>query len=202
MLKKITCYIMILFSSSLLFTTFLFPIKYELKEENKKINIKNFKNNVFEDRIEIQTKLETYIEKFKRLEKIKEENKKKELLLIKKKKENLKEKREYHDFVLTFYGLLKKECGKIDGITASNKKIKKGMVASPKNIPFGTEIVIENEKYVVEDRGDKKYIKVNNDGSIRLDVYVPRNQDENDDEYDKRIQSYGVKRVNGYILKK
>ena len=43
--------------------------------------------------------------------------------------------------------------------------------------------------------------KVNNDGSIRLDVYLPRLDGESDSAYYKRIQSKGVKRVQGTILK-
>lgn len=194
MLNKTICFIMVLFSSSLMFTIPR-PIKIPLQIK-KEINIKDFIcNDIFENRIENQTKKETKIEKYKI---DKEEKIKKNMLKI---ITETKENKEYHDFVLTFYGLLKKECGKIDGITASNKKIKQGMVASPKNIPFGTKIFIENNKYIVEDRGSNKYIKINDDGSIRLDVYVPRNSNEDDDEYDERIQSYGVKRVKGYILK-
>ena len=61
--------------------------------------------------------------------------------------------------------------------------------------------MIEDNEYVVEDRGSSKYIKVNNDGSIRLDVYLPRINGETDAQYNKRIQSQGVKKVQGYIVK-
>lgn len=105
------------------------------------------------------------------------------------------------DFVLTYYGLLESECGKTDGITASGKKISRGMIASPSQLKFGTKIIIEGNEYVVEDRGSSKYIKVNNDGSIRLDVYLERLANESDREYYNRIQSKGVRKVKGYILK-
>ena len=74
------------------------------------------------------------------------------------------------------------------------------MIASPPQLKFGTKIMIEGNEYVVEDRGSSKYIKVNNDGSIRLDVYLPRLDGESDSAYYKRIQSKGVKKVRGYII--
>ena len=74
------------------------------------------------------------------------------------------------------------------------------MIASPPQLKFGTKIMIEGNEYVVEDRGSSKYIKVNNDGSIRLDVYLPKIDGESDNEYYKRIQSKGVRKVKGYII--
>lgn len=122
-----------------------------------------------------------------RKEKELEEQKKNELIL--------------QDFVLTYYGLLHSECGKTDGITASGKKISRGMIASPPQLKFGTKIMIEGNEYIVEDRGSSKYIKVNNDGTIRLDVYLERLAGESDREYYNRIQSKGVRKVKGYIVK-
>lgn len=138
-------------------------------------------------------------------DKLELEKKKAEEQRIKKLEEQKKNEqenyKEWHTFVLTYYGLLSSECGNINGITASGRKVSRGMVASPPNLKFGTKIIIEDNEYIVEDRGSSKYIKVNNDGSIRLDVYLPRLSGESDREYYLRIQDQGVKRVKGYILK-
>jgi len=186
----------VLLSSSLLFimpTNAKIPfVANNIKEEfkvNEMVQIDNL--GLVKNPIQIQyekDKLES--------DKIKTEKLKQEQL----EKEKINEL-QWQEFVLTYYGVLESECGKTDGITASNKRISRGMVASPPHIPFGTKIIIDGNEYVVEDRGSSKYIKVNNYGSIRLDVYTPRRESESDSQYKKRIQSYGVDRKVGYIVK-
>lgn len=104
-------------------------------------------------------------------------------------------------FVLTYYGSTVNECGNDLGITASGKKVQSGMVASPPCLSFGTQIQIGDNVYVVEDRGHPDFIKQNNDGSIRLDVYIPRLSGESTAQYEKRVNDMGVKRVQGVILR-
>lgn len=62
-------------------------------------------------------------------------------------------------------------CGKSDGITASGAKAVEGVtIAAPKNLPFGTKILIEDHEYTVQDRG----------GAItgnRIDVYFDTHQE-------------------------
>ena len=162
----------------------------ENKADNKEmvqtqdIRLKNFMEQVEKDRIELEKK------------KTEEEAKRQKEL-----EEQKKNQPQWQTFILTYYGLLTSECGNTKGITASGKRISRGMIASPPQLKFGTRIMIEGNEYIVEDRGSSKYIKVNNDGSIRLDVYLPRLDGESDSAYYKRIQSKGVKRVQGTILK-
>lgn len=104
-------------------------------------------------------------------------------------------------FVLTYYGSTINECGNDLGITASGKKVKSGMVASPPCLSFGTQIQIGDKTYTVEDRGNPNFIKQNNDGSIRLDVFIPRLDGESTAQYEKRVNDMGVQRVEGIILK-
>ena len=148
------------------------------------IRLKNFMEQVEKDKIELEKK------------KNEEEAKRQKQL-----EEQKKNEPQWQTFVLTYYGLLSSECGNTKGITASGKRISRGMIASPPQLKFGTKIMIEGNEYVVEDRGSSKYIKVNNDGSIRLDVYLPKIDGESDNEYYKRIQSKGVRKVKGYIIK-
>lgn len=57
-------------------------------------------------------------------------------------------------FKLTAYCSCSKCCGKSDGITASGTKAKASRtVATDKSIPFGTELYINGNTYIVEDRG-------------------------------------------------
>ena len=69
-------------------------------------------------------------------------------------------------YTITAYCPCKKCCGKwANGITASGVYAKANhTIAAPKNIPFGTVLVIDGVEYTVEDRG----------GAIkgkRLDIY-------------------------------
>ena len=72
---------------------------------------------------------------------------------------------------LTYYDACVKCCGKTDGITASGVKATAGRtIAAPPEYPFGQEIEIDGNIYVVEDRGGS--IKGN-----RFDVYVDSHQE-------------------------
>lgn len=68
--------------------------------------------------------------------------------------------------IVTFYCACTICCGpQAKGITASGKAIRSGMIAAPRNIPFGTRVTIQNKQYVVEDRTARKY-------NARWDIYV------------------------------
>lgn len=57
------------------------------------------------------------------------------------------------------------------GITASGKQVEYGMVALPKDIPFGTKVHIpELGTFVNEDTGS--FIEYTEEGYMRIDVYV------------------------------
>lgn len=198
MLNRTMCLSMVLLSSSLLFTIPTMNTKTPLLANNiKETNINKMvhKNNIGLIMNPIEIQFEKDKAESNRIKRLKQQE------LEKQKKIEEENSKEWHTFVLTYYGLLSSECGKMDGITASGKTISRGMIASPPHLSFGTKIIIDGNKYTVEDRGSSKYIKVNNDGSIRLDVYTPQLNGESDSEYFNRIQSYGVKRVQGYIVK-
>lgn len=60
------------------------------------------------------------------------------------------------------------------GITASGKQIQEGMIACPSDIPFGTQIVIDEVTYTCEDTGS--YIRWVN-GVMRVDIYVSSHEE-------------------------
>lgn len=75
-------------------------------------------------------------------------------------------------FKLTAYCACSKCCGKSDGVTASGTKAKQGrtIAVDPKQIPYGTKVVINGCTYVAEDCGGG--IKQN-----RIDVFFNSHKD-------------------------
>lgn len=65
-------------------------------------------------------------------------------------------------------------------------------------LPFFTDVYIEGYGMKeVHDTGSPRYFNASN----KFDVYVPRNPGENDSNYFRRVNSYGRKIVQGYIIK-
>ena len=76
------------------------------------------------------------------------------------------------EYKLTAYCACEKCCGKTDGITASGVRAKQGVtIAADTNIlPFGTKVLINDNEYIVQDKG----------GAIkgkRIDIYFDHHQD-------------------------
>ena len=102
-------------------------------------------------------------------------------------------KKEWHNFILTYYTGSIKENGNSLMKTASGTKMVAGRtIAVPRSIPFGTKIYIKGHEYIAEDTGNPKYICVLPNGDIRVDIYVDSIND---------IPKCGVEKVKGYILK-
>lgn len=100
------------------------------------------------------------------------------------------------DIVLTFYTSLPQENGGYTGINCTGKKLISGMVAN-NVLPLGTEIYTnEFGTLTVSDRGGNNFDTIH-----RLDVYIPRNNGENDREYIKRVNDMGKVTIKGCILK-
>ncbi len=71
-----------------------------------------------------------------------------------------------------------------DGITASGKKVKVGMVAN-NWLPFGTKVFIKGlGEFTVEDRGSKKYFGTKEEKRQCIDVYMDSH---------KKAKEFGVK---------
>ncbi len=158
-----------------------FNIKLESKAKKKKF--KNF--DIF---------FKEFCEKRKQQEE-KERKKKEELRLkeLHRKQEN--EKYQEQIFELTFYSSLNCENG-YGAITCEGKPLREGMVANNK-IPLGTKIKLDGYDLVeVRDKGGKYF-----NNTYRLDVFVPRENEESKQEYYKRVQKMGRVKVRGRILK-
>ena len=100
------------------------------------------------------------------------------------------------DITLTFYSSLGEENGGFTGINCSGKKLTPGTVAN-NVLPQGTEIYTEEfGTLTVADRGGNNFNTIH-----RLDVYLPREQGENDKDYFKRVNNMGRVKVKGYLVK-
>ena len=96
------------------------------------------------------------------------------------------------EMTLTFYGDLAEENGGYAGKDAQGNKLTHGTVAS--NVyDFGTKFELNGEIYTVKDRGGSNF-----NSSNRLDMFVPRYDNETDNQYKKRIASYGKQTVTMY----
>lgn len=121
----------------------------------------------------------------------------KELHFQKEKDKDKKKELEYREFILTFYTSLESENSSAGAVTCQNKPLTPGGVAN-NVIPQNTKIYLKGYGQVtVNDRGSDKYFGVDN----RLDVYIPREPGESDRQYSKRVNNYGIQKVQGYILK-
>lgn len=127
---------------------------------------------------------------------VKYELDKKEELEKKKQKDNEYKKPESREFILTFYTSLESENSSAGPVTCQNKPLTPGGVAN-NVIPQNTKIYLEGYgQVVVNDKGSDKYFSTDN----RLDVFIKREPDENDRHYEHRVNSYGVQKVQGYIV--
>ena len=111
--------------------------------------------------------------------------------------EQKKNEPELKEFILTFYTSLESENSSAGAVTCQNKPLSPGGVAN-NVIPQNTKIILENYgEVIVNDKGSDKYLGVDN----RLDVFIQREPGESDSDYSHRVNSYGVQKVHGYIIK-
>lgn len=100
------------------------------------------------------------------------------------------------DITLTFYTSLPEENGGFNGINCSGEKLTAGTVAN-NVLPLGTEIYTkEFGTLTVSDRGGDNFNTIS-----RLDVYIPREDGESDQDYFRRVNNMGRVKVKGYIVR-
>ena len=117
----------------------------------------------------------------------------------KKRKEEEEKLNHRRNFIVTYYGATYNECGNNHFITASGVPVEEGHIAVPRNIPFGSKIILKGKEYIATDTGNPKYICELSDGSLRVDVFVGRQYGENDYQYEKRVNNMGTKKIEGEL---
>lgn len=196
MLNKTMC----LLSLSLLFTASTVNTKpmFVAEQSIEKINLKMIQtdsnNDLLMNKFKIQngekTSIQLYIEEQERI-RIEAEKQKKL------KEERLKEQEnEWREFELTFYTSLNCENG-YGAKTCNNRPLSRGVVANNHYKQYTKLYLEEYGEVTVADKGSDKHF--NND--FRLDVFVPRNNGENDKEYFNRVNNMGRQKVKGKIIK-
>ena len=104
-------------------------------------------------------------------------------------------KYEEHTFEITFYTDLNCENG-FGNLAATGEVLEDGMIAN-NFLDFGTNVYIEGYGLkTVKDRGSKKYFKTVDN----VDIFIPRNYGEGDEEYYRRVNDMGRRKVKGYVL--
>ena len=159
---------------------------------------------------------DNYKELMKQVEKLKQEKEKQRKIEEERKKKELEEKQRSSNntlsrgestqkinLTLSFYGSGEDENGVGNGnITASGSKLHYGVVAS-NNFKLKTKIYIDKlgDTFTVLDTGSPKHLKQLSDGSIKIDVYVPKNSGESVGQYKRRIMNMGIVKTVGWVVK-
>lgn len=101
---------------------------------------------------------------------------------------------------LSHYTDSAEENGGYAGLDAMGQKLVWGTMAS-NNFDKGTKIYVDEYEHVftVSDVGSSKYLKVLDDGSIKVDIFVPRLDGESREDYKARVLYMGVIKTTGYI---
>lgn len=106
------------------------------------------------------------------------------------------------DVVATFYTSLEECNGEGNaGKNAIGGELVATSLAVPRDsIPFGTKVYIEGIGLrIADDVGNPEYIKINPNGSYRLDVFMERIPGETDKQYKARIMRMGVVRTTAKV---
>ncbi len=103
---------------------------------------------------------------------------------------------------LTFYTGLVCENTIHGAVDAIGNDLKYGTVAIPRDFELGTQFEIDgyNGTFNGTDRGSIYHIRVKDDGTIRLDMFIPRNDGESDDAWWERVNAMGRIHTTGYII--
>jgi 3D (Asp-Asp-Asp) domain-containing protein len=148
-------------------------------------------NKLGRTKTDFEIKIEKDKEEFEK-QKIEKERLKKEKDL----EEQKKKEPQWQEYILTFYTSMNSENG-YGAITSQGRKLSRGGVAN-NVIPQNTKLYLEKwGEVTVNDKGSNKHFSVDN----RLDVFIERNAGESDSQYLRRVNSYGIQRVRGYIIK-
>lgn len=108
--------------------------------------------------------------------------------------EKIEEKHIEIDVEISFYTSLVEENTVLGGIDAQGNPLVWGTLAVPRSVELGTKFEIEGYEgttFVARDRGSVKHIRIKEDGTYRIDLFVPRKQGENDSQYWTRVNNYG-----------
>lgn len=188
--------LMCLLSSSLLFTipieSSISPFQPTTQVIENKVDVNGMvhKNNIglLINSIQIQYEKDKKESERIKSEKLKQQNKEKN------KKEGIKQK-----FLITYYGDTPSQTSGL-GIMANGEKPHYLACAVPNEIPLGSKIIINGKTFIAKDRGNSKYICTLPNGVMRIDVFIPRLENENNYKYEQRVRNMGTDTIEGRLI--
>lgn len=187
--------LMVLLSATLIFTTcntttLLQPLAMNIEEE---VNLKELKDNrlipigVIERQQHyknLEIEYNRIMDEKREQERLEEEKRRKEDYIV----------NNTHEFILTFYTDLPEENGVGGAITCQGKSLTSGMVAN-NVIPLGTKIYTQEfGTLTVSDRGGNNFNSFN-----RLDVFLARQNGEDNYQYKQRALKLGRINIKGVV---
>ncbi|MGL5330693.1 MAG: hypothetical protein ACRDD7_15605 [Peptostreptococcaceae bacterium] len=97
------------------------------------------------------------------------------------------------DVEITFYTSLICENTSYGAVDAQSNPLKWGTIAMPRDYKLGTKVEFDGIEgtFYGTDRGSKKHIRIKDDGTVRIDMFIPRKYGESDSVYFKRVNNYG-----------
>jgi 3D (Asp-Asp-Asp) domain-containing protein len=103
---------------------------------------------------------------------------------------------QWQEFTVSFYTGLEEENSIHGNVDCKGKPLERGVIAN-NVLPLGTKIFLEKDYglRIVSDKGGNNF-----NNSNHIDLYVTRLDGETREQWKKRANSYGVKKIRGYIV--
>ena len=136
-----------------------------------------------------------------KIEKEEQERKRKEEELKRQQEEQNKKQGIPVRLLCTYYGSTASQCGNDKGIMANGKPVHYGAIAVPHSIPLGSKIIMDESgrEFIASDRGHSKYICDLGENYYRVDIFIPRNNNESTQAYEQRVRAMGTDDVTAML---
>lgn len=107
------------------------------------------------------------------------------------------------DLHISYYTDLLCENTSYGSVDAMGKQLKYGTLAIPRELPLGTRFKIDGHDTIFTgtDRGSKKHIRFIDDKTMKIDLFIPRQNGENNSQYYNRVNDMGITKTKGYYKK-
>lgn len=111
--------------------------------------------------------------------------------------EQKKNEIEWQEFTVSFYTGLEEENSIHGNVDCKGRPLERGVIAN-NVLPLGTKIFLEKDygTRIVSDKGGRNF-----NNSNHIDLYVAKLDGETREQWKARANSYGVKKIRGYIVK-
>jgi 3D (Asp-Asp-Asp) domain-containing protein len=110
--------------------------------------------------------------------------------------EQKKNEPQWQEFIVSFYTGLEEENSIHGNVDCKGRPLERGVIAN-NVLPLGTKIFLEKDYgiRVVSDKGGSNF-----NSSNHIDLYVARLDEETREQWKHRANSYGIRKIMGYII--